>query len=148
MNIRDMHINKKYLAGIIISALLFFIFLPKLVSMTDTTVFCSSCHVMSAEYEDWFYSGMHRQIKCVDCHLPNDGVINHYMWKGIDGLKDVVYFYTGIVAEEIHSTKHAKKAIKENCVRCHEEMVSRISTDNLKCWECHRSAYHNRSGEF
>jgi cytochrome c nitrite reductase small subunit len=110
---------------------------------TSSPEYCATCHVMSEQYEDWFYSGAHKSIKCIDCHLPNDGFIRHYFWKGADGMKDVFYFYTGLVPEIIHSSAHAKKTIQSNCIRCHGETVSRISTGNMRCWECHRANYHN-----
>jgi len=115
---------------------------------TSTTQYCASCHVMLPHYEDWFYTGKHNQISCVDCHLPNDNFFNHYLWKGLDGMKDVIFFYTGLVAEPIHSTAHARKTIQQNCVRCHEQTVSRVSTDTMRCWECHRKLWHHKINEF
>ena len=84
---------------------------------------------MHEEYEVWFLTGVHRGIKCVDCHLPNNNEVNHLIWKGIDGTKDVVSFFSGVYPDHITATGHAKKVIKANCMRCHNEMVSRISTD-------------------
>lgn len=115
---------------------------------TETPEYCASCHVMQTQYDDWFYSGKHAQIKCIDCHLPNNNFVNHYLWKGLDGIKDVIFFYTGLVPEPVHSSRHARKTIQSNCVRCHSETVSRISTDAMNCWECHRKLWHNRTGEF
>lgn len=122
--------------------------LPGYMKKTSTTEYCASCHVMLPQYEDWFYGGKHTQIRCVDCHLPNDNFVSHYVWKGLDGIKDVVFFYTGLVPEPIHSSKHARKTIQRNCVRCHEGVVSMISVDTMNCWECHRSQFHNRIHEF
>ncbi len=122
--------------------------LPGYMKKTSTTEYCASCHVMLAQYDDWFYGGKHTQIRCVDCHLPNDNFVNHYVWKGLDGIKDVVYFYTGLVPEPIHSSRHARKTIQNNCVRCHEELLSRISVGAMNCWDCHRKQFHNRINEF
>jgi hypothetical protein len=68
-----------------------------------------------------FYGGKHAQIRCVDCHLPNDNFVNHYVWKGLDE-SGRGFFYTGLVPEPIHSSKHARKTIQRNCVRCHEAL--------------------------
>ena len=65
------------------------------------------------------------------------------LWKGIDGTKDVVYFFSGAYPDSITSTGHAKTVIQQNCIRCHNEMVSRISTDGRDCWSCHRRVQHN-----
>ena len=68
--------------------------------------------------------------------------MNHLVWKGIDGTKDVVSFFSGVYPDYITATGHAKKVIKANCIRCHNEMVSRISTDGRDCWSCHRRVNH------
>jgi cytochrome c nitrite reductase small subunit len=118
---------------------------PRLLHKSETPEFCAGCHVMQAEYEAWFHSA-HRRIKCIDCHLPNRNIVGHYVWKGIDGMKDVVFFYSGLVPEEIRASGHARKVIKANCVRCHREMISRINIEERDCWECHRRATHKASG--
>ena len=115
---------------------------PKLLSLTSTPLFCNSCHVMNEEYEAWFMTGIHRTIQCIDCHLPNDNILNHLIWKGIDGTRDVVYFHTATYAEPIEISQRGKSFIKANCMRCHEGMVSRIATDGQDCWSCHRRINH------
>ncbi len=137
-----------FIAACVVSAIAVAAALPGYMKKTGTAEYCASCHVMLPEYDDWFYTGKHTQIQCIDCHLPNDTFINHYMWKGLDGVKDVVYFYSGLVSETIHSSSHAKKTIQANCIRCHEEMVSRISTDTMRCWECHRKLLHIKINEY
>src|SRR4030042_5699134 len=69
-----------------------------LYAKSETPEFCGSCHVLNMEYEAWFHSGAHRQIKCVDCHLPNNNFPNHLLWKTLDGVKDAVKFHTGRVS--------------------------------------------------
>ncbi|MBA3028347.1 MAG: cytochrome c nitrite reductase small subunit [Desulfobacteraceae bacterium] len=115
---------------------------PKLLSLTSTPQFCNSCHVMNEEYETWFMTGIHRTIQCIDCHLPNDNILNHLIWKGIDGTRDVVYFHTATYAEPIEISERGKGFIKANCIRCHEGIVSRIATDDQDCWSCHRRINH------
>lgn len=115
---------------------------PFLVRITSTPGFCGSCHVMDDQYEHWFYDGKHRMISCVDCHLPNNNIVNHLVWKGIDGMKDVFFFYTRLTPEIIRASSHARRTIRANCVRCHDEMVSRVSIDTMQCWDCHRARNH------
>lgn len=144
--------DRKHLKYIAIAAAIVIVAItlmfPGYMKKTGTPEYCGSCHVMDPEFESWFYTGMHKQIKCIDCHLPNDNFIRHYAWKGMDGIKDVIYFYTGLVPEAIHSSSHAVRTIRANCERCHEEMVSRISAGAMNCWECHRKLYHNKINEF
>ncbi len=142
--------KKSYL--IIITAIFLFLSIyllfgsPQLLSKSESPEFCGSCHIMHTEYEDWFYSGSHSKIKCVDCHLPNDNLINHFIWKGIDGMKDVFFFYTGLHGNELVPTAHTTKTVKENCLRCHQQMVSLITTDDRDCWDCHRRTVHDKRG--
>jgi cytochrome c nitrite reductase small subunit len=133
-------------AGIIVIVSLFFMFgPPQLLAKSDEPDFCVSCHVMEAEYEAWVHTGAHRRNKCVDCHLPNHNMTAHYVWKAIDGLKDVAFFYSGNVPERIQLTSHGEKVLKANCIRCHETTVMLIDTDR-QCWDCHKRISHKNSG--
>ena len=114
----------------------------KLFERTSTPDFCNSCHVMNYQYEDWFMTGMHRNIKCVNCHLPNNNSVNHFIWKGIDGIKDFIFFHTNIFSEPITISSHGKETIQANCTMCHDNMVSMISTEGRNCWDCHRRINH------
>jgi cytochrome c nitrite reductase small subunit len=100
---------------------------------------------MEAEYEAWAHTGAHRRNMCVDCHLPNENAGVHYAWKAADGLKDVVFFFSGAVSDHIELTSHGAKVLQENCIRCHEQTVMLINHDR-NCWDCHRRVMHTRSG--
>ncbi|AJE02292.1 cytochrome c nitrite reductase small subunit [Geobacter pickeringii] len=118
---------------------------PQLLAKSSTPDFCVRCHVMESEYESWIHTGAHRRIKCVDCHLPNENVGLHYIWKSIDGMKDVIVFYSGFPPEHITISEHGQKVLQRNCVRCHETTVAHIDTER-QCWQCHRRVSHTRSG--
>lgn len=118
---------------------------PGLLAKSDHPDFCVSCHVMEFEYEAWAHAGAHRRSMCVDCHLPNANAGVHYVWKAIDGLKDVAFFYSGAVPDHIELTSHGSKVLQENCIRCHEQTVMLINHDR-NCWDCHRRIMHTRSG--
>ena len=118
---------------------------PKLLARSESPAFCAGCHVMEAEYEAWLHTGAHRRNLCVDCHLPNESRTAHYVWKAIDGLKDVAFFYSGQVPERIMLTAHGADVVQQNCVRCHEQTVMLISTER-RCWNCHRRIAHRLSG--
>ncbi len=131
-------------AGAVI-LLFFLIGPPRLLARSDEPNFCVQCHVMEAEYEAWIHAGAHRRKRCVDCHLPNDNSGVHYTWKAIDGMKDVLIFYSGRVPDRITLTAHGEKVLQANCIRCHEQTVMLINHER-RCWECHRNVTHTRSG--
>jgi cytochrome c nitrite reductase small subunit len=118
---------------------------PGLLAKSETPEFCSSCHVMQAQYEAWFHEGAHRTVLCVDCHLPHQNVFVHYLWKSIDGMKDVIVFHSGTVPDTISVSEHGQGVLQKNCVRCHAATVWRIDRQR-NCWECHRRLSHLRSG--
>ncbi|MEN2995344.1 MAG: cytochrome c nitrite reductase small subunit [Thermodesulfovibrio sp.] len=122
--------------------LLFAILTPYLLAKTNSPEFCASCHVMQEQYFTLMKGGPHKSIKCVDCHLPHDSKVNFYIWKVVDGTKDAIHFYSGSVSERIIISAHSKKTIQQNCIRCHEGMVSRIEISDRKCWDCHRRVTH------
>ncbi len=118
---------------------------PGLLAKSEKADFCASCHVMEAEYEAWFHEGAHRRINCVDCHLPHNNFAAHYVWKSLDGLKDMVVFYSGKVPEFIKASDHAQQVLQSNCIRCHETSVEMID-NGRQCWSCHRRLMHMKSG--
>ena len=118
---------------------------PGLYAKSETPEFCGSCHVLQPEYEAWFHSGAHHRIKCVDCHLPNDNLANHLLWKTLDGVKDAVKFHTGMVSDDIRLSKNGARVVDDNCRRCHGELISRVNIDR-RCWDCHRSLPHRQTG--
>jgi len=114
-------------------------------AFADSPDYCMKCHVMESAYEAWVHAGAHRRIKCVDCHLPNENKAMHYIWKTIDGVKDVVVFHSGKVPEQITISSHGKQVLQANCIRCHEVAVMMIDKER-KCWECHRRITHKLTG--
>jgi cytochrome c nitrite reductase small subunit len=118
---------------------------PKLLAKSESPAFCGGCHVMESQFDAWSHAGAHRRKQCVDCHLPNQNIAAHYIWKSIDGMKDVGFFFSGLAPEKIRITNHGKKVLQANCVRCHETTVDMISKDR-QCWDCHRRIAHTRSG--
>ena len=118
---------------------------PGLFAKSGTPEFCAQCHVMEAEYENWFHNGGHRRLKCIDCHLPNDNMARHLTWKGYEGMWDAFVFYSGRVPEAIELSSSGAVILQENCRRCHEETVAKINEDR-NCWQCHRRLSHRNSG--
>ena len=139
----------KYIAILILLGLAVGSFLafgpPRLLAKSETPLFCASCHVHEAEEEAWFHQGAHRRKFCIECHLPNENRAVHYVWKSIDGLKDVLFFYSGHVPDTITISAHGRAAVKANCIRCHETAVERMDTSR-DCWDCHRGIMHKHVG--
>lgn len=118
---------------------------PQLLAKSESPQFCASCHVMEEQYTAWSHAGAHRRIGCNECHLPNGNVVEHYVWKSIDGMKDVLFFHSGHVAERIVLTSHGSKVVQDNCIRCHSETISQMDTTR-QCWACHRQLRHRLTG--
>ena len=131
-------------AGIIVIAFLLF-GPPQLLAKSESPAFCASCHAMSEQHAAWSHAGAHRRIRCVDCHLPNNNHLEHYVWKAIDGMKDVIAFQTNNIPERITLTNHGSKVVQNNCIRCHNETVSQMDTSR-QCWSCHRQLRHRLTG--
>lgn len=129
------------IALIFISPLLTF---GALASSDNKSQFCMSCHSMEAEYEAWMHSAHSRKM-CIDCHLPNENTAIHYLWKSIDGLKDLIVFYSGQVPDRIKISPHGEKVLQANCIRCHGTTVMLIDI-RRKCWNCHRRMIHMHTG--
>jgi len=121
-------------------------FSPRILAKTNTAKYCASCHVMEEQYTALMKGGIHNSLKCVDCHLPNDSKVSFYFWKAVDGGKDLIAFHTGRVSDPIKTSAHSKKTIQQNCIRCHEGMVSRITIADRKCWDCHKRTSHKQAG--
>ena len=119
---------------------------PGLYAKSESPEFCGSCHVMEPQYEAWFHAGAHRRIKCVDCHLPNDNVVQHLTWKGIDGLKDFMAFHTGPGFRPIcRFPTMAPRWCWPIASAAMPRLISRINEDR-RCWDCHRRLSHKRTG--
>ena len=118
---------------------------PGLYVRSESPEFCGSCHVLQPEYEAWFHSGAHQNIKCIDCHLPNDNLAHHLWAKTLEGVKDWGKFHTGMVSKDIRISEHNARVVVDNCRRCHAETVARINEER-RCWECHRRLSHNSTG--
>lgn len=115
---------------------------PRVMELTESPRFCALCH--SVQNRDWLHSA-HRAENCIDCHLPNNNFANHYLWKSLDGGKDVFFHFSGLGdGNDTSLTRHGKMVLQTNCIRCHVDMVSRI--DNRRgCIDCHRTLSHRRT---
>ncbi|HSL30239.1 MAG TPA: cytochrome c nitrite reductase small subunit [Anaerolineales bacterium] len=111
---------------------------------------CANCHVMDAQYENWFHAPHARVTECVECHLPHENIAVYYLEKGRQGAKDVYAFTTGDIPAAIRASEESKAIIQSNCIRCHESTVESITMGpqpfDRNCWECHRNVSHGTRG--
>jgi cytochrome c nitrite reductase small subunit len=115
---------------------------PRMIELTESPQFCGLCH--ASQHGDWLHSA-HRGEKCIDCHLPNDNFADHYVWKSIDGGKDVFLHFSGLGdGNDTELTEHGKKVLQANCIRCHTGMVAHIN-QKRSCIDCHRTLSHRRT---
>ena len=47
---------------------------------------CNNCHVMDAQYENWYHAAHARAAVCTDCHLPHQNLLSYYIYKGYSGM--------------------------------------------------------------
>jgi cytochrome c nitrite reductase small subunit len=136
--------------GVLVSLVAVGLFLavgpPQLFAKSEEPDFCgATCHPMASNYESWFHGGPHRQVKCVECHLPNTSMPRHLWQKGRDGLHDFMVFSTGRVPERIALSDRGATLVQENCLHCHGSMATHIDQER-RCWDCHRGMSHSFGG--
>ncbi len=111
---------------------------------------CNNCHVMDAQYENWYHAAHEKTATCVDCHLPHDNIVHYWVAKAETGVHDVYVFSTGQVPVLIRAKPATDEYIQANCVRCHQDTVENIMAGaqafDRRCWDCHRSVAHGDRG--
>ncbi len=145
-----------------IVAVIFFIYmvyLSKALSyLSKDPKACINCHVMNTQYTTWRHSSHSRDVTCVECHLPTDGIINKYKAKTIDGWNHTVAFVFDTYDHSIKITEDGASRVQKNCISCHKSIASTLSSNaNLyhkfdeeyvengrKCWSCHKEVPHGK----
>jgi cytochrome c nitrite reductase small subunit len=119
---------------------------------------CNNCHVMDAQYENWYHAAHARAAVCTDCHLPHQNFLSYYLYKGYSGMKDVYSFTFKTYPGAIRATAQTKRIVQANCIRCHTDTVENIlaypqpfdyaqgEAFDRTCWSCHRSVAHGERG--
>ncbi len=111
---------------------------------------CNNCHVMDAQYENWYHGGHRSVTECVDCHLPHENPLSYYSAKAQTGMHDVYVFSTGRTPELIRARPDTRRVVQANCIRCHRDTVEDIVMGpqpfDRHCWDCHRSVAHGQRG--
>jgi cytochrome c nitrite reductase small subunit len=121
---------------------------PAYLSHEPTT--CNNCHVMDAQYENWYHAAHAQFAVCTDCHLPHQNIVSYYLYKGYSGMKDVISFTFKTYPDAIRASQQTDKIVQANCIRCHTDTVENIVAGaqpfDRTCWSCHRSIAHGERG--
>lgn len=111
---------------------------------------CNNCHVMDAQYENWYHAAHDGYAGCADCHLPHQNFLSYYIYKGYSGMKDVFSFTFKTYPEALRATHQTDGILQANCIRCHNDTVENIVIGaqpfDRTCWSCHRSVAHGQRG--
>lgn len=116
---------------------------------------CINCHTMNTHYATWQHSSHREVATCVDCHLPRDSFVNKMIAKSKDGFNHSLAMTLGNYGYNLRVTTDAAKRIQNNCIACHENIVSQLMANSQlypisdshvqmgrKCWDCHREVPH------
>lgn len=110
---------------------------------------CINCHAMVPQYATWERSAHAKVTVCIDCHVPHDSLMRKHAFKARDGMRHSAIFALRREPQVIRASPTAEHVIQENCVRCHQEAVSRVGLSHggeRSCVECHRDVPHGDVG--
>lgn len=108
---------------------------------------CVNCHIMRDQYDSWQKSPHHAVATCSDCHVPHD-LVGKYATKAAQGYRHSKAFTLQDFHEPIQITPGDARVAADNCVRCHEALVSEITAaghgpgDGADCLHCHAGIGH------
>jgi cytochrome c nitrite reductase small subunit len=116
---------------------------------------CINCHTMNTHYATWQHSSHRAEATCVDCHLPHDSFTRKMLAKARDGYHHSKAMTFGTYGANLRISDDAASRIQENCIRCHESLVSQMVENAQRysrtsshvrggrmCWDCHRGVPH------
>ncbi len=108
---------------------------------------CINCHVMREQFDRWNRSSHQAVATCNDCHTPH-AFPDKWIVKGINGWNHSVAFTTGNFPNTIRIREFNARIAEENCVECHQTMVSNVhpaaGNAALSCFACHGNVGHKR----
>lgn len=105
---------------------------------------CINCHIMREQHEGWQKGAHHAVATCNDCHVPQD-LIGKYTTKAAQGYRHSKAFTFDDFHEPIRITETDAQIVRDNCIRCHAELVSELVGHNeTDCLHCHARVGHGR----
>ncbi len=112
---------------------------------SGTKTFCGQCHSMKHEAATFAVSS-HRELDCVECHLPHDNTAHYMFEKGRTGMVDMYHEIMRDYPERIKLAADARKMVNENCMRCHSATMSYVDNapngSQENCLKCHSRIAH------
>lgn len=123
--------------------------------ISDDPKVCVNCHIMTPEYATWERGSHGKVTTCNDCHVPQDNILRKYWFKANDGLRHATIFTLRLEPQVIQIKEAGKRAVQENCIRCHTNQIHPISLRAINnrsvadqtekyCWDCHRETPHGK----
>lgn len=114
---------------------------------SDDPAACVNCHVMREQFDGWSRSSHHAVAVCNDCHTPH-GFPEKWLVKGINGWNHSLAFTTGDFPDPIRIRDFNAQVAEENCVTCHQRLVSQIhrpaAGQAMSCVACHGNVGHGK----
>ncbi|MBI3999682.1 MAG: cytochrome c nitrite reductase small subunit [Candidatus Omnitrophica bacterium] len=114
---------------------------------SDDPKACMNCHVMQDQFDSWVKSSHHAVATCNNCHVPHE-LPWKYVNKGLNGWNHSKAFTFQNFPEPIRITLRNLDALQNNCLHCHNVLVSeileheKVSGKSQRCTECHRGVGH------
>ena len=116
--------------------------------LSDDPQACVNCHIMRDPYDGWQKASHHGFAVCNDCHLPHDNAIHKLYIKAENGFWHSKGFTLQDFPEPLRIRPHNRVVLNNNCIHCHEEFVSEITShgidaeDAWNCTHCHAHVGH------
>ena len=124
-----------------------FFYAKGLAYMSNDPAVCANCHVMRPYYEGWAKATHHAVATCNDCHAPHD-LLGKLMTKAENGAHHSQAFTLQTYPDVIRIRPKNAAIVVQNCLRCHEELVSGITghgkhqEEGADCVRCHAGVGH------
>lgn len=114
---------------------------------SDDPKACLNCHVMRDPFDGLQHSSHRSVAVCNDCHTPHT-FPEKWLVKGLNGWNHSVAFTTGNFPDPIRIKELNARVAQQNCVECHQILVSQIHRSEpdqeLSCVSCHGNVGHGR----
>ena len=109
---------------------------------------CANCHIMRDHLDSWQKSSHHARAVCNDCHTPHS-LLPKLINKADNGWNHSMKFTLQTYGDPIRIRTVNAEKLQENCLRCHQEMVSEIPSlsahanlGETSCIRCHAGVGH------
>lgn len=115
--------------------------------LSDEPTVCINCHIMREHFDSWQKGSHHAAAICNDCHLPQAFPVRYFV-KMENGFNHSRKFTFQDFHEPIRVRPTNRVVIQQNCLRCHEQLISESvgtfhhADDHQNCVRCHREVGH------